>query len=47
MDEKRMKKQKNEGVIPTCIDKFPYQVYLQEAGEYNCGGALIRPNIVL
>lgn len=40
-------KSKIEGGDEICIEKAPYQVYLKYDGEYRCGGALIRADVVL
>ncbi|XP_067633206.1 trypsin 3A1-like [Eurosta solidaginis] len=35
------------GGMPTSILNFPYQVSLQYKGEHICGGAIIRPNVII
>lgn len=35
------------GGLPTSIQNFPYQVSLQYRAQHICGGAIVRPNIVI
>ncbi|XP_039955648.1 trypsin alpha-3 [Bactrocera tryoni] len=35
------------GGLPTSIRNFPYQVSLQYRGQHICGGAIVRPNVVI
>lgn len=35
------------GGLPTTIANFPYQVSLQYRGQHICGGAIVRPNVVI
>ncbi|XP_004522954.1 trypsin 3A1 [Ceratitis capitata] len=35
------------GGLPTSILNFPYQVSVQYKGQHICGGAIIRPNIII
>ncbi|XP_011194414.2 trypsin beta [Zeugodacus cucurbitae] len=35
------------GGLPTSIRNFPYQVSLQYKGQHICGGAIVRPNVII